>query len=535
MRSRWNGWGEESTTYELPESAIKYLQKLIGQGKVPKDVALETIVEKVPQSKLPSHPLISTDPKERVFHSFGQSLGDWIGIRSGNVPFFPDGIAYPMSTTGVEEVMKLAKEWNAIIIPYGGGTSVAGHINVIGTSRPVITMNMRRMNKLLSMSKEDMLATFQAGVKGPELEAALQAQGYTLGHFPQSFEYSTLGGWIVTKSSGQFSRGYGRIEQLFAGGKVVTPEGTIEMPSFPASGAGTDLREIVLGSEGRIGIVAEASVRISPLPEKEMFYGAFFGSEKEAIACAQQLGQSRLPLTMIRVSLAVETETMLKLNGDSFTNDLLFKYLKVRGITKQKCLLIYGAVGDTKLTKFTMNEASNLVKRNKGVVIGSVPGKKWYEKRFETPYLRNTLWEMGYAIDTLETATQWEYVPKTVEAIESALKGGVESQEKIHVFTHLSHVYASGSSIYTTYLFKLKECPEETMATWMRLKMLASEAIVASGGTISHQHGVGTDHLPYVKAEKGEQGLKVIKSFIQSCDPEKMMNPGKFIACEEIK
>lgn len=159
--SRWNGWGEESTIYELPESAIKYLQKLLGLGKAPRDVALEMIVEKVPQSKLPSHQLISTDPKERVFHSFGQSLGDWIGIRSGNVSFFPDGIAYPKSTIEVEEVVKLAKEWNAIIIPYGGGTSVVGHINVIETTRPVITMSMSRMNKLLSISKKDMLATFQ--------------------------------------------------------------------------------------------------------------------------------------------------------------------------------------------------------------------------------------------------------------------------------------------------------------------------------------------------------------------------------------
>lgn len=528
--SRWNGWGEESTLYELPESAMTYLQEILGPGRAPGDATLESIVEKVPQSKLPSHPLISTDPKERVFHSFGQSLGDWIRIRSGNVPFFPDGIAYPKSTMEVEEVMKLAKEWKAIIIPYGGGTSVVGHINVIGTTRPVITMNMGRMNQLLSISKKNRLATFQGGVKGPDLEAALRAQGYTLGHFPQSFEYSTLGGWIVTKSSGQFSRGYGRIEQLFAGGKVVTSEGTIEIPPFPASGAGTDMRELVLGSEGRIGVVTEASVRISPLPEKESFYGAFFGSEKEAIACAQQLGQSRLPLTMIRLSLAVETKTMLKLSGESFTYDLLFTYLKWRGVTNQKCLLLYGAVGDARLVKFTMNAASNLVKKNNGVVIGSVPGKKWYDDRFKTPYLRNTLWEMGYAIDTLETATQWEKVPHMIEAIESALKKSMEDQDKIHVFTHLSHVYSSGSSIYTTYLFKMKDCPEETMATWMRCKKLASEAIVASGGTISHQHGVGTDHLPYVQSEKGEQGMKVIRSFIQSCDPEKIMNPGKFIA-----
>lgn len=526
---RWNGWGEEGDIYELPKRANKYLQQLLGKGEAPKDATLDQIVEKVPQSRLPDHPLISTNPKERVLHSVGQSLADWIWIRSGEIPYFPDGIAYPKSVIEIEQVLKLAKEWNAIIIPYGGGTSVVGHINVIDNACPVITVSMKKMNKLLSISKTDMLATFQAGVKGPDLEAELQAQGYTLGHFPQSFQYSTLGGWIVTKSSGQFSKGYGRIEQLFASAKVLTPMGELEIPPFPAAGAGTDVRELILGSEGRIGIVAEATVRISKLPEKEVFQGAFFRTEQEAIECVRQLGQSGLPLTMIRLSLASETATTLKMNGESFTQRLLFSFLKMKGFTEGKCMLLYGAVGDAKLVKFTLDEANTMIKKNNGFTVGETPGKKWYDGRFSMPYLRNTLWEMGYAIDTLETATQWEKVPEMIEGIENALKQGMKNRAGIHVFTHLSHVYPTGSSIYTTYLFKLQDSPEKTMDVWKRLKRLASEAIVANGGTISHQHGVGTDHLSYLTSEKGEQGMEAIRSLIRSYDPDGLMNPGKLI------
>src|SRR5690606_15611542 len=158
------------------------------------------------------------------------------------------------------------------VIPYGGGTSVAGHINPIDQGRPILTVSLAHMNRLIDLDRESQLATFGAGTPGPLVEAQLRAHGYTLGHFPQSFEYSTVGGWVVTRSSGQQSLRYGRIEQLFAGGRMETPVGPLTMPTLPAASAGPDLRELVLGSEGRFGILTEATVRVTPLPEHESFH-----------------------------------------------------------------------------------------------------------------------------------------------------------------------------------------------------------------------------------------------------------------------
>lgn len=214
-------------------------------------------------------------------------------------------------------MISYARKVEAQLIPYGGGTSVVGHINVLPGAQPVLTVDLRRMSHLNNMDKTSHLATFGASVTGLQLEAQLRALGYTLGHFPQSFEYSTLGGWIATRSSGQQSLGYGRIEQLFTGGRVETPSGMLEIQPFPASAAGLDLREIVLGSEGRLGILTEATVRVTPLPEQEQFLVIFFPDWERGIAAVRQMLQSRLPLAMLRLSTPMETKTNLVLASGS--------------------------------------------------------------------------------------------------------------------------------------------------------------------------------------------------------------------------
>jgi alkyldihydroxyacetonephosphate synthase len=527
---RWNGWGDETIHYPVPARATTFLHGAVGQPSAPRDQTFGEVLASIGASRAPSHPLISADPADRLRHARGQSLPDWIALRGGRIVAFPDAVAYPMTEAEVGELIRYAGASGVRLIPYGGGTSVAGHVNPQPSTAPVVTVDMSRISRLLHLDTASQLATFGAGVAGPDLEAQLRARGYTLGHFPQSFEYSTLGGWIATRSSGQQSLGYGRIEDLFAGGRLISPAGVLDMPRFPASAAGPDLRHLVLGSEGRLGIVVEATVRVRPVPEREDFHAVFLPDWEHGQAAVREIIQARLPLSMLRLSTPVETATTLLLAGHERLIGGLERVLSLRGLREGKCMLLVGFTGRDALVKTARAEALDLAGKRGAVNVGRAFGSQWHRGRFRTPYMRNTLWEMGFAVDTVETATTWTHVATMAESIEAALHQAMAALgERVHVFTHLSHVYPSGSSVYTTFLFRLADDPDETLRRWQVLKSAASEAIVAHGGTISHQHGVGTDHAPYLAAEKGELGMAALVDMCRRFDPDGILNPGKLL------
>jgi alkyldihydroxyacetonephosphate synthase len=492
------------------------------------DASWEMVLGSVPLSRLPAHTLVTTEPAHRALHARGQSLPDWIALRNGHLGEFPDGVAYPATGSDVRDLLTYARASGVRAIPYGGGTSVAGHINPLAGDAPTLTIDMSRMQALRHLSEKSRLATFEAGVAGPVLEAQLRARGYTLGHFPQSFELSTLGGWVATRSSGQQSLGYGRIEHLFAGGRMESPAGTIDLPPFPASAAGPDLRSIVLGSEGRLGILTEATVRITPLPEREEFHTIFFADWEHGMEATRHIIQAGLPMSLLRLSSPEETATMLTLAGHASIVNTLKRFLALRGVGDEMCMLLLGFSGRATLVEAAKKEALDLAHGLKSVHVGTLLGKQWHRSRFRTPYLRNTLWEIGYAVDTVETATTWDRTPALKVGVEEALRTALANTgEQVHVTTHLSHLYLTGSSVYITYLFRIAPGPEETLRRWQDLKAAASEAIVAHGGTISHQHGVGTDHLPYLEAEKGSLGMSALRAVAATFDPSGIMNPGK--------
>ena len=528
---RWNGWGDEATGYPVPPAAVRLLEQRLGPGLTIAPARLADVVAAAPPSRLAPHALIDRSPELRVRHARGQSLPDWVATRSGRLGRAPDGVAQPSTPDGVRALLGYGARTGARLIPYGGGTSVVGHVNPVDGDAPVLTVSLARMNGLQRFDDVSQLATFGAGVAGPDLEAQLRARGFTLGHFPQSFEYSTLGGWIATRSSGQQSLGYGRIERLFAGGRVEAPAGTLELPPHPASAAGPDLREIVLGCEGRLGIITEATVRVSPLPERERFYAVFLSTFDDGVAAVRELVQARLPLSMLRLSTAVETETTLRLAGHERLIQALEGVLSLRGAGTEKCMLLLGFTGRRSIVTVARKDAIGMALAHRGVRVGgAVVGKQWQRSRFRVPYLRNSLWEAGYAVDTLETATRWSQVPTLVQALEAALEGALlPLGERVHVFTHLSHFYPDGASLYTTYLFRLAADPEETLDRWRTLKAAASGAIVAHGATISHHHGVGLDNAPWLAAEKGELGMQVLRDLWARFDPHGMMNPGKLV------
>ncbi len=529
---RWNGWGSVSVELPVPSPAQEYLAEVIGLSKPGPSADIKEIARRVPKSNLAYHRLVSREPELRLRYARGQSLPDWISLRYGSIDRFPEGVALPRSEEEVEEIVAWAKETDTWLIPYGGGTSVVGHINPpnVPAGRPVLTVSLEKMRQMTRLNEDSRLATFEAGVTGPHLEAQLRARGCTLGHFPQSFEYSTLGGWVATRSSGQQSLYYGRIEDLFAGGRMISPSGRLDLPPFPASAAGPDLRQVVLGSEGRLGIITQACVRVHLLPAWEKFHAVFFSDWSQGVAAVKEMVQARLPLSMLRLSDRLETSTSLILAGNEVLVRLLNSLLRVRGLKDEKCLLFMGFTGDENRSKSARRAALDCARAHGGVHAGRKMGTEWRKSRFKTPYLRNSLWDLGYAVDTLETALTWSKLRPATEAVLGALRHGLEGEgERVLPFAHVSHVYTTGASIYVTYLFRLARTAEETLTRWKTLKESASAAIVSNGGTISHQHGVGLDHLPWFETEKGRLGAEAMNSLARTFDPGGIMNPGKLI------
>jgi len=538
---KWNGWGkvnfslyDKNTLEELQRFLIEYLGK---PHFVPREIPKQELLNKILDSNIniskefkEVENRIFTEKEIRLDYSFGQSFPDWISFKTGWNVNITDAVAIPTNLNELKLIYQLCKKNNYKLLIYGGGTSVVGHIRP--ENHPVITLSMEKFNKVLEVNKKNSYAIIQAGANGPEIESQLQQFGYRLGHYPQSFEYSTLGGWIATRSSGQQSLYYGRIEDLFLGGKVLTDEGEMQILPVPASSAGPDLKYWILGSEGRTAIIFEAIMKIRKLPEKEEFYGIFFKDTKSGIDFIRQAVQLKTSLSMVRLSFPEESSInlqMAKATGHQKTIGYLNHFLSFKGFKNNFCMMVLGFTGTRKEVQLSKNIIFNLIKDFDGIVkplfISKKLGKSWEKNRFYTPYLRNTLWELGYGVDTLETCLTWDKIEKAKEEIEQAIRKIAHNyNEKVIVYTHLSHVYLNGSSLYTTYIFRLKENPEELFQFWKSMKHAASKVITELNGTISHQHGVGKDHKEYLIFEKGNAGINWIKKYLEFADPALIFN-----------
>ena len=535
-QTRWNGWGNININKKVSAHGAKLIKSHIGKTKKLSSVSLQQVLKTVPKSRLPvamtELDTVSVDNEVRLRHARGQSFPDWIAMHGGDFEVFPDGVAFPESTADVEALLKLASEHDLIVIPFGGGTSVAGHINPQKGSRPVLTIAMSKMDQLIDLDSESQIATFGAGTQGPAVEAQLDAHGYRLGHYPQSWELSTLGGWIAARSSGQQSLGYGRIEQMFAGGTLVTPQGVLNIADFPASAAGPDLREMMMGTEGRAGIFTTVKMRVQPQPEEELFKVAFLPNWAAGKEVLRQAVQKNIQLSMLRLSNAVETDAHLHLGTTPSQFMAISTYLKARGLSSKKVMLTYGVSGDKAQNKLALTQFNKLLKQHGSVTgkITDIMGSVWAHGRFKFPYLRGTLWEKGIMVDTFETATNWNHIDEQMQQMQEAVKNALaDEDENVMAFTHISHVYKQGASLYTTYFFRAAKDHASTLSRWQKIKHAASSSLANGTATISHQHGIGRDHAPYLAAEKGKLGLQVTSDMLKSLDPEQRMNPGVLI------
>lgn len=548
----WNGWGlienqkfiqEKQNLQEKLKEFLNYYVPLKSEFSL--SIKREEILEQITDSRISFseiqnneilRKILKIDKQIRLDYSFGQSFPDWISFRTGWNLKITDAVAIPESINEIQSIVEFCKKNNYRLIIYGGGTSVVGHIKP-ELERPTITLSMEKINRLKEINKSNSYAIFEAGISGPDLENELQRFGYRLGHYPQSFELSTLGGWIATRSSGQQSLYYGRIEDLFLGGKILTNQGIMEIYPNPASSAGPDLKEFILGSEGRIGIILEAIVKIRPLPEVEEFHGLFFKDSKKAIDFIKNIIRLKTNLSMIRLSFPEETKVnleMAKVMSNQKSIEYLEKILKFKGFHSNYLMLIMGFTGIKKEIQFSKKLVFDIAKDYDGytntLFLSSKLGKSWQKARFTSPYFRNLLWEIGYGVDTLETCLPWEKILEAKEKIELAIKTAAQKfNENILVYTHLSHVYLNGSSLYVTFIFPLKSNPEELYLMWKEIKDSASKTIMELKGTISHQHGVGKDHKPYLIFEKGKIGIDWLKTLIKYSDPVQIFNNNNLI------
>lgn len=391
----------------------------------------------------------------------------------------------------------------------------------------MISLDLSRLRDT-RVDRRSLTATLGAGLRGPEAEAALAAQGVTLGHFPQSFEYATIGGFAATRSAGQASSGYGRFDALVTSLRLIAPAGEICTLETPHSAAGPALRELVIGSEGVFGVIPEVTVRVRPSPRQRRYEGWMAESFEAGAEIVRELAQGPGLPDVIRVSDEEETRVSLTLSGPrGVAAALLGGYLSARR-RRDGCLIIVGFEGDEESVARRRALAVRTLRAGGAAYLGQAAGRSWEHNRFGGPYLRDTLMDIGAMVETLETAHSWAKLADLHAAVAGAIRRSLDDQGTPGlVFCHLSHAYPDGASLYFTFISRARR--GEEIEQWRAVKRAACEAIVAAGATISHHHAVGRDHAPYMAAEIGSGGIDVLCAVKEQLDPAGIMNPGKLL------
>ena len=433
-------------------------------------------------------------------------------------------------------MLELCARVSLAVVPFGGGTSVVGGVAPLrGEHGGVVALDMRRMGEVLNLDRESLTVTVQAGVRAPALERYLAARGLTLGHFPQSFEYVSLGGCAATRSAGQASSGYGGIDRMVLGLRFAAPAGELGLPAVPASAAGPGLRQLLVGSEGTLGVICELALRVRAAPRERVYEGIFFDGFAAGVEAFRTLAQQHASPDVARLSNEQETRMSLALAGAGRSSigglkDRLGRlYLGLRGYRENGCLAILGFEGTRDEVGVRREAALALVRRHGGLAVGRSPGAAWLKARFSAPYLRDELLTHGVMVETLETATQWSNLRRLYREVGQAIEDALSACGTPGlVMCHVSHLYETGASLYFTFL--ARRLQDDEIAQWRTVKDAASRAICEGGGTITHHHAVGRDHAPWMEDEVGGTGVAALRALKSELDPAGIMNPGKLLS-----
>ena len=511
-------WGDPAAAAPLPDATRGLVELAFGIHESPAVATVSLPASSLPEPVLAElrsllgHEHVLVDDETRRLRTRGKSTPDLLRARAGDLGDAPDAVVRPGTHDDVVALLDLAVRHHVAVVPFGGGTSVTGGLVARRSGfAGVLSLDLVRLKGIRDVDAVSMTAVLEPGLRGPEAEALLAEHGLTLGHYPQSFEFASIGGFAATRSSGQSSAGYGRFDALVVGLTVATPSGTMTLGSSPANAAGPDLRQLVLGSEGVFGVITAVRVRVRRLPAEKVYDAWHVPSFAAGATALRTLAQSGLMPTVLRLS--DENETAINLSSQS----------DVGGDAPEGgCVMIVGHEGASVAAR---REAVAAALRDLGAIgLGSDRGDAWAAGRFHAPYLRDSMLDVGVLVETLETATFWSGVDTVYAAVRDALTASLG--DKALVLCHISHVYETGCSLYFTVAVPEAADP---IAQWQAAKAAASDAMTGAGATITHHHAVGTDHKPWLAREIGEVGVAVLRAVKAELDPTGVLNPGVLI------
>jgi alkyldihydroxyacetonephosphate synthase len=533
--SKWWGWGDPSVAPELDGAALATLRERVGELQPSQHVAEPgefdlPAADPLPQALIDAvgEENVFTDREDRIRHATGCGYRDLALLRSGRLEQAPDAVLLPPDAAAVKRVLEVCATEGVAVVPFGGGTSVVGGVEPLrGDHGRLISLDLARLQGV-EVDARSLTARLGAGLRGPEAEAELAKHGLVLGHYPQSFEYATIGGFAATRSAGQASSGYGRFDSLVSSVRLIAPAGDLSTLETPHTAAGPALREVVVGSEGIFGVIPDVTVRVRPAPRQRRYEAWMAESFEAGAEIVRALAQGPGLPDMIRVSDEEETEVSLALSGPRGAAASLFGgYLGLRR-RRNGSLIIVGFEGGEESVARRRALCVRALRKGGAVYLGQSAGRSWEHGRYQGPYLRDTLMEMGAMVETLETSQTWSGLGALHAAVANAIHDSLAGQGTPGLaFCHLSHAYADGASLYFTFIARSRR--GEEIEQWKQVKQAASEAIVANGGTITHHHAVGRDHAPYMEAEVGRTGLDVLRAVKDELDPTGIMNPGKLL------
>jgi alkyldihydroxyacetonephosphate synthase len=533
--TKWWGWGEAGKLPELDAEARNVLRERIGALE-PWPLARELGDFELPEPReLPGAVRdavgaenVFSSVEDRLRHAAGSGYVDLARLRLGELDDAPDAVLVPSDAAAVRRVIDACAAAGVAVVPFGGGTSVVGGVEPLrGKYERLVSLDLAALREV-EVDPRSLTARLGAGLRGPEAEAALARRGLTLGHFPQSFEYATVGGFAATRSAGQASSGYGRFDALVSSVRLLAPAGDLETLATPHSAAGPALREVVIGSEGVLGVIPDVTVRVRPAPPVRRYEGWIAEGFEAGAEIVRGLAQGPGLPTLIRISDEEETESSLALSGPRGLAGRLFGgYLAARRRTGG-ALMIVGYEGDEEAVARQRALTVRALRDGGAAYLGQAAGRSWEHGRYQGPYLRDTLLGMGAMVETLETSHTWSRLEELRAAVGGALREALAAAGTPPlVWCHLSHAYPDGASLYFTFVSRARR--GEEVAQWRQAKRAACEAIVAHGGTITHHHAVGRDHAPYLEAEVGTTGIEVLWAVKERLDPTGIMNPGKLL------
>ena len=523
---KWNAWGDPAAAKPLSDGIRSLLKQALGVGEaeVPapeidevrlRPSALSTD-DRDALAAIVGSEFVLDDDRARLLHAGGKSTLDLLR-RKQIEQDAPDAVVVPGNEEQIAAILRHCSERGIAVVPFGGGTSVVGGLdpdrNGFGA---VISLDLQRLDELHSLDEVSCEAVLGAGVTGPDAERLLGERGFSLGHFPQSFEFVTIGGLAATRSSGQDSAGYGRFNDMIRGIRAVTPAGVLDVGRAPESAAGPDLRHLLIGSEGVFGVITQVRLKVHPVPECTRYEAWSFPDFATGAAALRAVTQIGTGPTVIRLSDEAETGVNLA------TSESIGEASITGG-----CLAVTVFEGTTEHAESRHAETRAVLEKNGGTSLGEAPARAWEHGRFSAPYLRDALLAVGALCETLETATTWSNIPAVKDAVTQALTSSLgESGTPALVLCHISHVYPTGASLYFTVVAGQRGNPIEQ---WRAAKTAATDAMVRTGATITHHHAVGADHRPWMRDEVGDLGVEVLKAVKATLDPAGILNPGKLI------